>query len=436
VDILAHHDYIGYADHHRIDRGVPLGDARSAYVKMHKRTKRPIAVTEFGNMGSGAEEVTGEKAVWAGSLSTARLVIEGLNAGADGFLRWEFKPYGVSWQNFGALTTLTKKHVFEPYRPVFFPQALLCRAAPRGASILKTTLEGGSDENRVPRVVCAALYHRKRGLALLLVNDGFEPKQVTVRFGRRFPEAVPGRFGHLSYDASLPASFVRHEPVVAEDGLLALSLPPRSVHALATWPGFAEVADLPLLPPRVEPVYSSTTAGGVSRYTARMEFNGDYQWRVWQSTAGHTSFKTAKARGDAEEQVCRITYDFVGVKPGQREEHVVAHTDLMVDGRPRRVRFRLRGDGGHLRLRPLFLDARGEVFEFPAATTIRWTGWDEVEKDLDAPFADWNHWNGDGKADLPFRGFGFSLTAPSAEFRRRGILELDNVVVTSESRAE
>ncbi len=434
VEILAHHDYIGYADYHRIDRGVPLGGARAAYVKIARLTKRPVAVTEFGNMGNGAEEVTGDAAVWAGSLSTARLVIEGLNAGVAGFLRWEFKPYGVSWQNFGALTTLSKKHVFEPYRPVFFAHALLCRAATRGASVLQTRLSGGLDENRVRRVACAALYKRGAGLAVLLVNDGYKAKKVSLRFSRRFPRNVPMRFGHLSYDASLPATFVQHEAVTVSEGKLELTLPPRSLHALATRPDFARVLPLPPLPPRQEPIYSSTTAGGVTRHTARMQFNADYDWRLWQSTAGHSTFKAATERGNEGNRVCRIAYDFVGVKRGDRDEHVIAHTDLLIEGMPLRVTFRLKGDGQRHRVRFLFLDARGEVFEYPMATRIRWKGWKRVDKALDTPFAEWNHWSGDGKVDLPLRGFGFSITAATNDYRGRGLLEIDDVEITSESR--
>ena len=434
VDILAHHDYIGFADYHRIDRGVPIGGARNPYIKLGKLGKRPVAVTELGNMGNGAEDVAGDAAVWAGSLSTARLVVEGINAGVAGFLRWEFKPYGVSWQNFGALTSLDKEHLFAPYRPVFFPHALLCRTAERGSSILQTTVAGGRDENGIPRVTCATLFHRDTGLAVLLVNDGFQPKKVTLRLDARFPASVRGNFGHLSYDSTLPATFVRHEPVAAEKGQLTITLMPRSIHALATRPRFATVPALPLLPRREEPLYSSVSTGKTTRHTARLRFGADYEWRVWQSTAGHTAFRTAPERGRDDNPVCRIAYDFVGVKPGERPEHVVAHTDVHVDGRPMRVQLRVNGDGEGHRLRALFLDAKGEVFEYPAATRIRWKGWQDVEVVPDLPLDQWNHWSGDGKMDLPLRAFGLSLTAPNNTYRGRGILEVDDVTVTSETQ--
>jgi len=431
VDILAHHDYIGYADYQRIDRGVPMGGAAAAYAQLKKKGSRPVAVTEFGNMGNGAGEVAGDEAVWAGSLSACRLVIEGLNAGVAGFLRWEFKPYGVSWQNFGALTTLSRHHLFKPYRPVFFPHALLCRAATRGARILRSTVSGGLDENGVRRVACAVLRQRDTGTTVLLVNDGFQAKRITLRFGLKMPEAASLRFGHLSYDASLPEAFQKHPNVVLTKGQTTLTLPPRSIHALATRPGFARVPPLPPLPPREEPKY---TVGDGKQQTAMMCFNADYDWRIWQSTAGHTTFKTAAERAKPENRVCRIAYDFVGVRRGERAEHVVAHTDLLIGGKPLRVGFRVLGDGERHRLAFIFLDAKGEVFEFPTATRIDWKGWQRVERKIEFFPRDWGHWSGEGKVDYPLRGFGFVLTAADTAYRGRGILEIDDVEVISEAQ--
>ena len=435
VDVLAHHDYLGYADYHRIDKGAPLGGARAAYLKLRKQTRRPIAVTELGNMGAGAGEVAGEADCWAGSLSLARLILDGLNLGVAGFLRWEFKPYGVSGQSYGALTTLTKKHLFAPYRPVFFPHALLCRAARRGSTILHTTLAGGRDENAVARVAAATLYKRDAGLAFLLVNDGFQPKSVVIRFEKDFPEAVAMAFGHLSYDAALPAGFRKHPDAVAAEKQLKLTLGPRSIHALVNRPNFAAVPSLPFLPPRDEPVYTAVAAGNVVRHAATMQFNGDYHWRVWQSTAGHTTFTIQPERGNEANRVLRIAYDFVGIPRGARTEHVVAHTDLLVDGVPKRVSFRLRGDGQAHRIRFLFLDARGEVFEHPAATRIRWQGWQQVARDIELPLTDWNHWSGDGKVDYPLRAFGLTLLAATNAYKGRGLLELDDIQILSEAPA-
>ena len=432
VDILAHHDYIGYADYHRVDRGVPLGHAAAAYAKIREQTSRPVAVTELGNMGNGASEVAGDQAVWAGSLSVCRLILEGMNAGAAGFLRWEFKPYGASWQNFGALTSLSREHLFAPYRPVFFPHALLCRAAPRGATVLATRVEGGRDENRVARVTCTALHQRDTGLAIVLVNDGFKPKSVTVRLDPKLALGATPRFGHLSYDASLPESFVKHADATAAQGRLTLTLEPRSIHALATWAAFAKVEPLPELPPRDEPKYTAVKQGGRTFHRAVMEFNVDYEWRVWQSTAGHTTFKTRPERGRDDNGVCRVAYDFVGVKKGERPEHVVAHTDLMVRGEPRGVAYRVCADGQRHSLTFLLIDAKGEIFEYPKPTRIHWEGWRRVETTIELDMKDWRHWSGDGKVDYPLRGFGFTVTAADTAFRGRGILEIDDVQLISE----
>ncbi len=432
VDVLAHHDYLGYADYHRIDRGEPLSRAAAAYARLRRsRARRPIAITELGNMGNGAGEVAGDQAVWAGSLSTCRLVVEGLNHGVGGFLRWEFKPYGASWQNFGALTTVSMEHQFQPYRPVFFPHALVCRGALKGAVVLKTLVAGGRDENRVPRVACAAMHLRGVGKALLLVNDGFQPKTVALRFSRRIPGRDALRFGHLSYGADLPATLTRHPEVTLTAGQATLTLAPRSVHALSTLADFAKVEPLPPMPPREEPRYSLREVAGRRQRVALMRFNADYDWRVWQSTAGHTALSTAPEHGKPDNRVCRIAYDLVGVRPGGRDEHVVAHTDLLLDGRPRHVGLRVKGDGKGHSLTVVFLDAKGEVFERADRTAVTWTGWKRVETALDTFPDGWNHWSGDGVVDYPLHGFGLVLTSASPDFAGRGLLELDDVQIVA-----
>jgi len=359
VDVLAFHDYLGFADYQRVDRGAPIARAAKAYAELRGGRTKPIAITEFGNMGNGSEEVTGDEAVWAGSLSCCRLVVEGLKAGVSGLLRWEFKPYGVSWQNFGALTTLSKRFLFEPYRPVFFPHALLCRTATRGADVLATEVKGGLDENLVQRVTCVALSHRDTGLAIILVNDGFQPKKVALSFDPKLPGGVPARLGHLSYDASLPETFFKHPDLVLANGQAALTLGPRSIHALATREGFTQVPPLPILPPREEPSYTTRKTPAGQEDVATMRFATEYDWRVWQSTAGHTAFSTVPDPDADANSVLRIAYDMIGVKRNQRPEHVVAHTDLIVQGPPRRIACRLFGDGQGHRLTFLFLDAKG-----------------------------------------------------------------------------
>jgi len=432
VDILAFHDYIGYADYRRVDRGVPISRAAVPYAELATITPRPVAVTEFGNMGNGSGEVSGLSAVWAGSLSTCRLVIEALNYGAAGFLRWEFKPYGASWQNFGALTTVSREHLFAPYRPVFFPHALLCRAMVRGAEVLKTVVNGGRDENGVGRVVCVALQQRDTGHALILLNDGLEPKRARVQFDPKVFGRSAVRFGHLSYDASLPSTFRKHSDVEVKDGAFELTLPPRSVHALSTRPDFADVKPLPTLPPRLEPRYYVRKSDDKLLDVAFMRFNGDYDWRVWQSTAGHSTLATRTEQGEEKNKVCRIAYEMLGVREGQRPEHLVAHTDLILRGRPLRVSARFKGDGRGLKVAFLFVDARGEVFQAPEERAITWEGWKRISLTADNFPEGWHHWSGDGKPDYPLLGFGITLTAPDTTFRGRGILEMDDVLILSE----
>ena len=162
-----------------------------------------------------------------------------------------------------------------------------------------------------------------------------------------------------------------------------------------------------------------------------VSFNAEYDWRVWQSTAGHTSFATAADPGDAANRVCRIAYDMVGVKRNQRPEHIVAHTDLIVRGQPLRIAFRVCGDGQGQRLSFIFLDAKGEVFEYQEPASLNWTGWRRVEKAVTDFPKGWGQWNGDGVPDYPLRGFGLTLSAPGTDYTGKGILMIDDVEITS-----
>jgi len=119
------------------------------------------------------------------------------------------------------------------------------------------------------------------------------------------------------------------------------------------------------------------------------------------------------------------------VKPGERDEHVVAHTDLLLDGRPRRVAFRVKGDGKGHTLAVLFLDAKGEVFEREGRTPVTWTGWKRVELAIDTFPDGWKHWSGDGVVDYPLRGFGLTLTSSAPDFISRGLLEIDDVEIVA-----
>lgn len=401
VRFLGIHDYVSYFDWHRLhnSQSYEFGE------KFLKSTP-DLLLTECGNMGNGPNDVVGDREVYRGSVAVCEQILRFASVGVIGFARWEFRPYGVNWQNFGALTYLSRKYLFEPYRPVYFPHALLMKTTRRGSQMIPLLIEGARDSNGLRRLHGCA-FKADDCLTVLLLNDA--DKSINVRL------IVPGvlRLYQLSYDSTLPADFIREgwlkpeeRKPGAEEGEFRFSIKPMSTKALLS----SEEMILPPrfdLSPRVEPTYSESSV--------TFNFERPLEWHLWQSSHGSSKILT-------ENSSLKIHYDFAE-EGGEKPEQLIVSCPVVLDIIPKEVSLKIEGDRSGVRLKLLLLDGLAEHFSSPEEIRIDWKGWRQLKLSL-KPLEDWGHWNGDGRPDLPLYGIGFVLEEPTPAFKAQGQLTL------------
>jgi len=436
LDVLGIHDYVSYYDWHRIHNS----QAYSLAEEELRRFGQPLVLSECGNMGNGPNDVVGDARVYRGSLAVCEQILRLSQAGVRSFARWEFKPYGVHWQNFGALTSLSRDYLFEPYRPVFFPHSLLTKAIEPGSVVVPVRVTGGADSSKVPAAgshplppgeagsegaglprLHAGAFSRttadgQKRLSLVIINDGSVAKTVKIT-----ALDVP-KLRHLSYDATLPKDIVQGGDLAVENGSLSVTLQPMSLNVLlshaeteaASGSSRPRVAWGPpqfVLPPRKEPVYDGR------RVT--LHFDSPLEWSIWQSSEGTCSIETRDSR-------LTVSCGFV-TKEGDRGEHIVAQTPVLMDQAPTKASVNVLGDGIGMKLQLLFLDALAEHFPSADVITVDWKGWKHVE--FTKPLGG-GSWNGDGKLDLPICGVGVIIEEPSVGFTGKGEIALDELEFT------
>ncbi|MBI2193005.1 MAG: hypothetical protein HYU36_13585 [Planctomycetes bacterium] len=437
--LLADHDYSAFFDHHRPGGSSTIAHAVRTYSQFLEEvdascgrlgwTRPEFAVTEYGNGGNGPGPVEGDAEVHLGSLSLQEFVLRTLPLGISGYLRWEFKPYGLPWQNFGALTRLERGYRFAPYPPVFYAHALLARTSRRGGRVLNIQVEGGADELGFPRVYAAALLPADNHLTVWLTNSGRWPRDVEVRLGPWQDAAA--RLAGWAYTLR-----VRHgyEPLEtrASEGSLVLTLPPRSLAVLTTLenPVGAGPGEAMALAPRLsEPVYQDYDVGGFPRTVVSFPFEEAVEWEVWRSSRGRSGVGlSAGATGEGNRHLV-LTYDFVSGDAAGRPEHLVATTPVDLPALPLEVSVRIHGEGSSHVLSFLFVDDRGETFEAPAAVEVSWQGWKTVGLELPGMPMTWHSWgeHRDGILDFPLRGVGFQFHERDSRFIGRGSIFLDDL---------
>lgn len=440
IDVVADHDYAAFLDYKRLDNSSPISSGIKAYATIQEKLKTlygremPFVITEFGNMGNGPGPVVGADEVFVGSLSTIELMLRGLNAGVDGFLRWEFKPYEVDWQCFGALTSTQKELLFAPYPPVYFPHSLISRHMPKGSKVLSVETSGGADENGTARVAACGIRSPADEFSVFAVNNGFTDKRVTVDVAQLLKQA---EVVHLYYDSSRPRRFQRGSDLTVEAGRFRATVTPRSLNVFTTIDSsLAEsVLDEPwrLAPKRTEPSYTAIRHGGGPAERAAFGFERPTTWHVWRSSSGGTTFGVSQERFHAGKSSCRVAYDFVSADTGGREEHVVATTAVQLDGLPQRLSFWLHGDGQGHQLKFHFVDADGETFSCSEPIAITWRGWRKIERDTSAMPKGWGNWGSEANdiVDLPITGVGFALHEREREYVGKGSLYIDELEIIS-----
>jgi len=456
LDLICDHDYSAFFDHHRPKGSTTIARAVRQYSDFLERLRKtceklgrevpPFAITEYGNHGNASGPVEGDFEVFKGTLAVHEFTLRCLPVGVDGLLRWEFKPYGKSWQNFGALTKLETGYRFAPYPPVFYPHALLTRYSRKDAKVLSVDVKGGKDEHGSPRVNAAAILMEpadvvgpaaeRQGnqeqpihLTLWLTNSGKKPKQVALDLGPHKAHPLP--LTGLLYGATCGHRYLALETKETDQGV-SCTLPPRSVAILTTLekPDSPELKrPLELSPELKEPTYHAFDVGGFRRTVALYSFEEPVEWDVWRSSPGKSSFSETNEEAIHGDQSCLLSYDFVSTKTAGREEHVVATTPVNLNAMPLEVSLHIRGDGtGHI-ITFLFVDEQGETFECPKRVTVSWKGWKKVSLSFAGMPKGYTCWgsSSDGVLDFPLRGFGLILREAGKKYVGNGTLLLDDI---------
>ena len=445
VDVISDHDYIGFLD--SAARFVPIEKAVPAYARLVADLDAtygrhvPFAIAELGNYGNGAGGVDKDDEVWTGMLSTTELILRTMQVGVSGFLRWEFRPYGGSGRNFGALTTVNPLKLFEPYRPVYYGHALLARHCDRDSTVLKAELSGGKDENGVARVHAAALLLPDQHLTICLVNDGLAAKTVAITLpDLPLPAAA---FQHLFYDATLPETIQLGKPIEAAKGALLVALKPRSITTLTTRAQGTTRAELEeplrLAPQRLEPKTERVALpDGTPADRLTWDFERTSHWSVYRSSPGKSEVKAEEGPARSGKRSLAIHYDFVTPDEQAGREHIVATTAAHIAGKPLRVTAWVHGDGCGQQFAFLFEDAKGETFHKQAVERVDWKGWKQVTLDTSKIPEGFGHWGKDGDAivDYPITRFGFGFDEAGPDFFGKGTVYLDDLEILTEAPAK
>ena len=441
LDLIADHDYNAFFSHYRppasatIERALKhYGNLRARLDEVTEKLDRPrvdFAITEYGNHGNGPGPVEGDFDVFKGSLSLNEFVLRALPVGISGFLRWEFKMYGKSWQNFGALTGLDPKHKFAPYPPVFYPHAMLSRYGPRGAKVIDVKVEGGADDVGSPRVTAAAaVIPQDEGsdLSVWLNNSGTQPKNITLIPGEHLPKKRDLR--SLLFHAPCEHGFKSLPFLSDEAGALMMILPPRSMCVLTTLDDAAgDLSPLAHAPARLEPSYHVFDNAGFPRRVVQFSFEDSIDWDIWRSSAGKTDLVDTDQDAHHKKRSCAINYECVSTSLAEREEHIVATTPMHLDGVPLELTMFIKGDmQGHF-LSFLFVDDEGETFETLTKVKVNWAGW----RKLSIKFANipkgWHYWGAkaDGILDFPLKGFGIQFKERTKAYKGTGSILIDDI---------
>ena len=230
IDVVSDHFYAWGFDY---VPGFQPAEGERLYAKVHRllaeRLDREPRLVQ-GEFGASAGATVTD--MYAGSLSLAEQFVRNVNVGLDGQLRWNWGRVEPSdkWNCFRPLL-LGEDGRTQMHGPVFYPQALVARYIRSGWDVMRSTVTGGRDEDGTPRVWAACFRSPGGDVTLLAVNDGFEPKQITLNLDSA--TRVDG-LNVLSVSGPKPAGIDLHPPLKLANGSGGVEMQPRSIYAITS----------------------------------------------------------------------------------------------------------------------------------------------------------------------------------------------------------
>ena len=227
IDVLADHSYSVGFDY---NPGPSLKAGVAGYAEAiqtlgeQQGREASFVLSEFGGDASGNSEDA-----FTDSLSNAEQTIRFINAGMDGQLRWNWGRVDSSTFSAHRPLLLGENGAIVPNPSVIYPEAILSRYIKSGWEVMEISVDGARDENDVPRVWATCLRSPdKKQLTLLMVNDGFEPKELTLK------NIPTSKFNVLRVSGPTPGGIEQDGPLDLENGTGTIQINPRSIYALTT----------------------------------------------------------------------------------------------------------------------------------------------------------------------------------------------------------
>jgi lysophospholipase L1-like esterase len=227
IDVLADHAYSVGFDYNpgpSVKAGVAgYAEAIQTLGKLQGR-EATFVLSEFGGRASGSSDES-----FTDSLSNAEQTVRFINAGMDGELRWNWGRVDSSSFSIHRPFLLGKDGEMVPNPSVIYPEAILSRYIRSGWEVMEITVDGARDENSVPRIWAACLRSTdKKNTTVLLVNDGFEVKELTL-------DNMPTKqFNVLHVTGPIPKGIEQDEPLQFTEGKASINVAPRSIYVLTT----------------------------------------------------------------------------------------------------------------------------------------------------------------------------------------------------------
>lgn len=161
-------------------------DDITQWVALGRRQNKPFLISEYGTFLYGVKKSSPMVACRPAVVKDAELIVRGTNEGVAGFNKWSYLNRGDldgQWQlvdtwNIAEGTLLSADEI-KPHENSFNAFALCSRFVPKGADVLATTVEGGTDST-YQRVFATAFKTPSGDYTFILVNDHENPFTVSL----------------------------------------------------------------------------------------------------------------------------------------------------------------------------------------------------------------------------------------------------------------
>lgn len=186
MDLIGYHCYLATLESGQRDEGVDIRGTVSTYmIPLVKRMieqsgDRPVLVSELGTFAfknSAADESS--KKDFRTRLFAAEAAIELFNCGAKGYGLWTYNCYLHNYYTMLDYDSKDRNRLI-PDAVNYYPSALIMKYLPGGTDIVASEIEGCADE-KYQHVWATVGIRPDSASAILLVNDGDEPAQITLK---------------------------------------------------------------------------------------------------------------------------------------------------------------------------------------------------------------------------------------------------------------